>query len=199
MQLGGREERDAVAATREHLEQRRQEVTRASDRVRTFRRERLAKPALPAGGRAVSVGDRVRVVALGQEGEVLAVSDGIADVQMGSLKTRQPVEALERLGRAQAVPQERVTVRVASRAVPSVELDLRGYRAAEVVEMLDQYLDEAYESGLPFVRIIHGKGTGTLRQVVRDVLQQHPGVAEHELAPPEQGGDGATVALMREG
>ena len=192
-------DRDTVAATREHLEQRRQEVTRASDRVRTFRRERLAKPALPAGGRAVSVGDRVRVVALGQEGEVLAVSDGIADVQMGSLKTRQPVEALERLGRAQAVPQERVTVRVASRAVPSVELDLRGYRAAEVVEMLDQYLDEAYESGLPFVRIIHGKGTGTLRQVVRDVLQQHPGVAEHELAPPEQGGDGATVALMREG
>ena len=192
-------DRDTVVATREHLEQRRQEVTRASDRVRTFRRERLAKPALPTGGRAIAAGDRVRVVALGQEGEVLAVSDGIADVQMGALKARQPVEALERLGRAQALPQERVTVRVASRAVPSVELDLRGYRAAEVVEMLDQYLDEAYESGLPFVRIIHGKGTGTLRQVVRDVLQQHPGVAEHELAPPEQGGDGATVALMREG
>ncbi len=191
-------DRDTVAATREHLEQRRQEVTRASDRVRTFRRERLGKPALPAGGRAVAVGDRVRVAAFGLEGEVLAVSDGIADVQMGSLKTRQPVEALERLGRAQAAPQERVTVRAASRAVPAVELDLRGYRAAEVVEMLDQYLDEAYESGLPFVRIIHGKGTGTLRQVVRDVLRQHPGVAEHELAPPEQGGDGATVALMRE-
>jgi DNA mismatch repair protein MutS2 len=79
----------------------------------------------------------------------------------------------------------------------NLELDLRGYRAAEVEAMLDQYLEEAYRAGMPFVRIIHGKGTGALRQVVRDVLAAHPAVAKHEVAPREQGGDGATVALLR--
>jgi DNA mismatch repair protein MutS2 len=50
---------------------------------------------------------------------------------------------------------------------------------------------------MPFVRIIHGKGTGALRKVVKDVLSSHPVVASHEIAPANQGGDGATVALLR--
>jgi DNA mismatch repair protein MutS2 len=52
---------------------------------------------------------------------------------------------------------------------------------------------------MPFVRIIHGKGTGALRKVVKDVLSAHPAVASHEIAPANQGGDGATVALLRGG
>jgi DNA mismatch repair protein MutS2 len=50
---------------------------------------------------------------------------------------------------------------------------------------------------MPFVRIIHGKGTGALRKVVRDYLAQHPLIASAETAPANQGGDGATVALLR--
>ncbi len=79
----------------------------------------------------------------------------------------------------------------------NLELDLRGYRAAEIEAMLDEYLEHAYRAGMPFVRIIHGKGTGALRKVVKDVLSAHPAVASHEIAPANQGGDGATVALLR--
>ncbi|HEU5431213.1 MAG TPA: Smr/MutS family protein, partial [Thermomicrobiales bacterium] len=187
-------DRETVAATREHVEQRRREVDRAAEAVRVFRRERLARPAATA---TIKPGDRVRIAKLGQEGEVIAVSDGEADLMLGGLKMRQPLDALERLGRVPAT-QERQVFTAAPAPPVSIELDLRGYRAAEVEEMLDGYLENAYRSGLPFVRIIHGKGTGALRQVVRELLARHPAVAKHEFAPPEQGGDGATVALLRE-
>ena len=191
-------DRETVAVTREHVETRRREVEKAAGKVRDFRRTRI-KPRVPqSGARPIRPGDRVRIVALDQEGEVTAVSDDQADVMLGSLKTRQPLAALERLGRAKADSSQRVVYTPAAAAPVSIELDLRGYRAAEVEEMLDQYLENAYRSGLPFVRIIHGKGTGALRQVVRDILNNHPAVAGHQLAPREQGGDGATVATLRD-
>jgi DNA mismatch repair protein MutS2 len=84
-----------------------------------------------------------------------------------------------------------------TRETVNLEIDLRGYRAAEVEAMLDGYLEAAYRSGLPFVRIIHGKGTGALRKVVRDMLAAHPAVASYDSAPSNQGGDGATVATLR--
>ncbi len=195
-------DRETVSATREHVEGRRQEVERAADVVRTFRRERLAKPAVQTGGapaRPIRPGDQVRIVAIGQDGEVAAVSDGQADVMLGSLKLRQPLDALLRLGRAKAAQQERTVVKPASPGFVPIEIDLRGQRVADIEGMLDRYVEDAYQSGLPWVRIIHGKGTGALRKVVGDLLRGHPAVARYELAPPEQGGDGATVATMREG
>ncbi len=54
---------------------------------------------------------------------------------------------------------------------PGIELDLRGQRAEDALDMLDRYLEKAYMAGLPFVRIIHGKGTGKLRQEVRAALR----------------------------
>jgi DNA mismatch repair protein MutS2 len=111
---------------------------------------------------------------------------------------RQPLSALERIGRARSEPEGRqVVIAAAPPATVDLELDLRGYRAAEIEAMLDRYLEDAYRAGMPFVRIIHGKGTGALRKVVRDFLAAHPAVAKYESAPANQGGDGATVALMR--
>jgi DNA mismatch repair protein MutS2 len=189
-------DRDSLQIAREHLEERRREVDRAADRVRTFRRERLAPLAPPPGVKPIAAGDRVRVIPLNLEGEVLDVSDGSADALKGSLKTRQPLTALERLGRARREAAAR-PMAVPAPGPVNIELDLRGYRAAEIEPMLDEYLEHAYQAGMPFVRIIHGKGTGALRKVVRDVLSAHPAVASYEVAPPNQGGDGATVALLR--
>jgi DNA mismatch repair protein MutS2 len=191
-----RRDRESLQITREHLDERRREVDRATDRVRAFRREKLKSPATP-GRKPVAAGDRVRVVPLDQEGEVIAVDGGVADVMLGALKTRQPVGALERLGRARHEDTPRPIVMPAASGPVNLELDLRGYRAAEIEAMLDEYLEHAYRAGMPFVRIIHGKGTGALRKVVKDVLSSHPAVASHEIAPANQGGDGATVALLR--
>jgi DNA mismatch repair protein MutS2 len=191
-------DRDSLHIAREQLEERRREVDRAADQVRTFRRERIAKPQPAPGARPIRAGDRVRIVSLDQEGEVIAVDGEMADVMLGALKTRQPLAALDRLGRVREEPSRPILVPPSPGPV-NLELDLRGYRAAEIEAMLDEYLEQAYRSGMPFVRIIHGKGTGALRKVVRDVLSVHPAVASHEVAPANQGGDGATVALLRGG
>jgi DNA mismatch repair protein MutS2 len=78
-------------------------------------------------------------------------------------------------------------------ASPGMELDLRGKRADEALEELERYLDAAYMSGLPFVRVIHGKGTGKLREVVRQALQGHPHVRSFESGSEKDGGEGVTV------
>jgi DNA mismatch repair protein MutS2 len=192
-----RRDREALQITREHLDERRREVDQATDKVRRFRREKLKTPATTPGRKPIAAGDRVRVVPLDQEGEVVSVDGGIADVMLGALKTRQPVGALERLGRARAEETPRPIVMPAASGPVNLELDLRGYRAAEIEAMLDEYLEHAYRAGMPFVRIIHGQGTGALRKVVKDFLSGHPAVASHEIAPANQGGDGATVALLR--
>jgi DNA mismatch repair protein MutS2 len=191
-------DRDSVGVTREHVEQRRREVEQAGESVRDFKRTRAPKPAPQDGARQIKVGDRVSVLSLGQEGEVVDLDGDEAEVQLGTLKLRHPVSGLKRLGRAKVTETERQVFRPSSSEFVPIELDIRGNRAAEVEGMLERYLDDAYRSGLPTVRIIHGKGTGALRQVVRDYLNASPIVAHHELAPAAEGGDGATIAQMRE-
>jgi DNA mismatch repair protein MutS2 len=77
-----------------------------------------------------------------------------------------------------------------------MELDLRGQRADDALDALDRYLDSAYLSGMPFVRIIHGKGTGRLREVVRQALHQNPHVRSFESGGDKEGGEGVTVVKL---
>jgi DNA mismatch repair protein MutS2 len=79
-----------------------------------------------------------------------------------------------------------------------IELDIRGKRADEIGPIVDSYVNDAYLLGMPFVRVIHGKGTGALRTVVRDLLKDSPAVARAETAGPTEGGDGATVVHLRQ-
>ncbi|MDQ3167885.1 MAG: endonuclease MutS2 [Chloroflexota bacterium] len=192
-------DRETVATTREHVEGRRREVSASVDTVRAFRRELQRRTVVaPRDAKPIRAGDTVFVQGLDLEGEVVAVSDGMADLQLGALKMRQPVAALERRGRASR-PGVQATIRPreATEVVP-IEIDIRGQRAHEVPDMLDAYLESAYRSGLPWVRIIHGKGTGALREVVRQHLHRHPVVEKYALAEQNQGGDGATVAYVKE-
>ena len=78
----------------------------------------------------------------------------------------------------------------------SLELDLRGKRAEEVEPLLDGYLNEASLSRLSRVRIIHGFGTGTVRQIVREALAFHPLVTSFQPGEQGEGGDGVTIVSM---
>lgn len=66
----------------------------------------------------------------------------------------------------------------------------------EALFRLDRYLNDAFLAGLPTVRVIHGKGTGTLRQAVREELKSHPLVKSFRRARLEEGGDGATIVEL---
>ncbi|HEX5503398.1 MAG TPA: endonuclease MutS2 [Thermomicrobiales bacterium] len=198
-------DREQVAVTREWL---RQAEQRAGELSRQVRQNRAARPApaapQPAGG-AIRPGDRALIASLGQQGEVLAVdpATGEADLQVGTFRLRRPLADLTRLSRAQAraaEPRRRqasVTIAAPRTDVP-IEVDVRGMRAVEVDEALERYINDAYLASLPFIRIIHGKGTGALRQAVRDFLLQHPLVSGFEGAKDRQGGEGVTVAQIRQ-
>ena len=77
------------------------------------------------------------------------------------------------------------------------ELNLIGKTTADAEYELDRFLDEAYMSGLPRVRIIHGFGTGALKNFVHHFLKGHPHIEKFSFAPQDQGGHGATIAEMK--
>ena len=99
----------------------------------------------------------------------------------------------------QKEPVQRVvnTVRSAEASHVSNQLDLRGKRYEEALNEVDQYLDAAILAGYPQVTIVHGKGTGALRQGITDYLKNHRSVASYEFAPANQGGNGATIVKFK--
>ena len=156
--------------------------------------------------RELQVGDRVRLRTLNTQGIVIALEEEEAEVQVGLLRVRARVSELEPLAAATAEPPS--VARPSRRAVetpitsplpasPGMELDLRGLRADEALDALERYLDAAYLAGLPFVRIIHGKGTGKLRQAVRQALMDHPYVRSFEPGSESEGGAGVTVVKLQ--
>ena len=76
-------------------------------------------------------------------------------------------------------------------------IDLHPFRPRDIADVVRSYLDAAVERGFREVRIVHGKGIGFQREVVREVLETHPDVEGFALAPPERGSWGATVARLR--
>ena len=79
----------------------------------------------------------------------------------------------------------------------SPELDLRGLTVDDAQYALGKYLDDARLAGLERVRLIHGKGTGVLRQAVQDYLKNHPDIRSYSLAGYREGGTGVTIALLK--
>jgi DNA-nicking Smr family endonuclease len=80
---------------------------------------------------------------------------------------------------------------------PGDELDLHTFRPAECADLVEEYVRAAQEAGLSVVRIVHGKGTGTLRRLVHAVLDRHPAVLAYRLAGERSGSWGATIVELR--
>jgi DNA mismatch repair protein MutS2 len=147
--------------------------------------------------RPIRAGDTVWVRPLNSKGEVLRVDDGEAEVQVGRARTQVSLSALELREAEEPEPvSEGVQVSAATPASPGRSIDLRGCTVDESLSQLDHYLDQAMRAGLPEARIIHGKGTGTLRRAVRAFLADHPLVRDYEGADYREGGEGVTVAKI---
>ncbi len=168
----------------------------------------LPGPATPPSG-PLRLGSKVLVPRLGATGIITALSEEEAEVQMGALRMRVHLSDLQAAAGEIAPPEEEPAPGDApppQRSAapesglapsPGVELDLRGQRVDEALEALDRYLDAAYLANLPWVRIIHGRGTGRVRAAVRDALRRHPHVASWEPGGEGEGGDGVTIAKLQ--
>jgi DNA mismatch repair protein MutS2 len=144
---------------------------------------------------AVKAGTVVNVLSLGQQGTVVSVAGGEAEVQVGLFKMRVPTDDLEVvLAKDRAAPS--AVQFQSTRDTPAMELDLRGWRPDEAMREVDQYLHDNYMHGQGTIRIIHGKGTGALRAAIREQLRGHPLVKTAETEKRELGGDGVTVVTL---
>ena len=99
----------------------------------------------------------------------------------------------------QLAEPEEASIHVSAAPSPGVRLDLRGCTVEEALQRLDRHLDAAARAGLPWVRIIHGKGSGALRRAVRDFLGDYPLISGYEPGGDREGGAGVTVAKLTAG
>jgi DNA mismatch repair protein MutS2 len=153
-------------------------------------------PPPPTG--PLQVGDIVWVHSLNSTGVVHSLLDeNEIEVQMGAFRLKVPISGVELRGRPTPAPATEASSRRAGPS-PGMELDLRGRRSDEALAALDRYLEQAYLADLPWVRIIHGKGTGALRQAVREALRSHPLITGFRSGDPGEGGDGVTIAYFGE-
>ena len=186
----------------ERAESRGAEARERLERVRR-RRRRARRPADPAAAppdpQRLAPGDVVYLRGVTEPAELLSgLSGETLEVRLGSLRTRVRPEQIERVGRAGeavAEPQTRGK-RPPPPPDPGVRCDVRGRTTDDALPTVEGFLDRAYRAGRQRLEIVHGKGTGALRQAVRAQLRDHPLISSYETAARHEGGDGVTVVHL---
>lgn len=162
--------------------------------------DEIAEKYTPINWETAKVGDKVMITDLNQEVVILALPDKNKNVQiqMGLMKTKIKQNKLAVLNKnlikreAKAKGVYKTNFAIERRSL-SQTLDLRGYRVEEALDAVEAYLDKASLVNLSPVYIIHGHGTGALKQVVRDYLMHSPYVAKFRAGENAEGGDGVSV------
>lgn len=186
--------RQTVKKIHHHLE-------KAKEETRHRREAAEEKPVEPIDQTTFAKGDKVRVLSLGQVGEIEDMSDNKARIRLGALTTTQPLRNLEKIGEAGASKAPRARTGgtgVEAAEDLSPEIHLRGMTVDEAIEALEKFIDKALIGGLHQIYIIHGKGTGILRKSLTEYLKQHPEIESLRLGNWNEGGAGVTIAKLKE-
>jgi DNA mismatch repair protein MutS2 len=171
--------------------------------------ERNLSP-VAASPSSIKLGEKVFLPLLRADGIVTALGESDAEVQIGSLRIRARLTDLEKKAadmpaseRTKATPASTDAGISHSRSSishsPGIEISLRGKLVEDGLDELEKYLEKAYSAGLPFVRIVHGKGTGKMREAVRTLLKDNPYIKSFEEAHDNEGGAGVTLAKLANG
>ena len=161
------------------------------------RNEVHGKPVRP---NEVRVGDMICIKSLAQEGTVLAVQGNELTVQVGGLRTIVKMSACTLVGHKKNKKSTKVHVGTSiSRKSAEIrpEIDVRGMTVLEAESVLGKFIDDAVFTGLSKILVIHGKGTGALRQGLQDYLKNHRSVRTFSFADISEGGTGATVVELK--
>ena len=166
----------------------------------TIQREENTKPVDPS---SLKVGDRVKVLTIGQNGELISLPDekGDLQVQVGIMKVAANVDDL------MLIDQKRPKPKVNSgrhgqlyrrkTQVVSTSIDVRGKNLDDAVMDVEKYIDDAFIAGLPEVTVIHGRGEGILSKGIRAALRTHKNVKEYRRGGFQEGGEGVTVVKLK--
>ncbi|RXT04739.1 endonuclease MutS2 [Ammoniphilus sp. CFH 90114] len=170
---------------------------RLEESVPSFEREKEKKKAT-RDKETFKVGDEVKVLSLGQKGEIISdLGNQEYQVQLGIIKMTikaSDMNLIKASKKKEIVPYTRVKM---SRETVRPELDLRGFTIEDAIPEIDKYLDNAVMSNLHQVSLIHGKGTGALRVGVHNFLKKHRSVKSYRLGGQGEGGLGATIVELK--
>jgi DNA mismatch repair protein MutS2 len=186
------------------------EVEERVNKIEEQTAPKVEKTSITAVGRKIlpKIGAKVRIGSLQSEGVIIAINDNDVEVQLGSLRVHakksdlysgneEPNESTVKKEIKQTKNEPKAGARPSVfRPSPGMEIDLRGQRSEDALDALEIYLSNAYSAGMPFVRIIHGKGTGRLRQVIRELLGESELVKSFEEGGEKEGGEGVTIAHL---
>lgn len=210
-------EREATKSIRSEMEQFKEELRNAAanpdsalnrkiDKLRRKEEEKANRPKTAAEAAKPSelpleVGDTVRIKGQTSIGEILELQPKQCIVAFGLIKTTVKRDRLERVGKRQAKKEQQKVI-VGNQTTSDMrdrqlnfhhELDVRGLRADEALQAVAYYVDDALLCSASSVRILHGTGTGALRQVIRQYLATVPGVDKFRDEHVQFGGAGVTV------
>lgn len=173
-----------------------EEAVRRLQRLSRRRRPRRPEPTVAPDD--VQAGDLVWLRGLDRYGEALGPPDerGEFEVRLGALHSRISLDQVERVQRPHTKEGQPPPPPMPPAPTVEPEMEMRGRTIDEALPDLDKYLDDAYRAGLSSVRIVHGRGTGVLRKAVRDMLARNPLVRAVETPPPQEGGEGVTIAQL---
>lgn len=174
-------------------------IKKAKEKINLLKRE--SKPSqlkeMSTKIKDPKVGDFVRIIDTTTTGEIISIDKNVVQIISGSVKVRAKVNRLEFTKRNRkkitdnSYHQHRVT------SVSSPRLDIRGNKPEDIEFEVVKFIDNAYSNNLNQIEIVHGKGTGVLKQMVHEILKQHIGVKDYEFANIEFGGEGITIINLK--
>jgi DNA mismatch repair protein MutS2 len=173
------------------------EVEREKENVRPAAPLRVTPPP-PGHPVPFGEGALVRVLSLGVTGTIVSLKDETAELLVGNIKLRRPLSDLQAIETAPRKLPENVKVTISAKQLENNEINVLGRRVDEAVELADKFLDDAFLAQMRTIRIVHGMGTGALKQAISDLLSHHPHVSHFESAPHPEGGRGVTIVTLRE-
>ncbi|WP_114165929.1 endonuclease MutS2 [Exiguobacterium sp. TNDT2] len=148
--------------------------------------------------RTFSKGEEVKVTTFNQKGYIVKqLSDNEYNVQVGIMKVNVKADDLQKIGPSKEQSLQSKGSSLKRQSSTKSELDLRGVRVEEGLSRLDKYIDEALVSGYDNVRIIHGLGTGAMRQATQEYLKGHRHVKSQRPGGMGEGGLGVTVVELK--
>lgn len=181
----------ALRDSKQKLEKLADESKRAGAPVEKIKKESLRS------------GDNVYIIPLEKTGKVVSTpSDGKVEVVMGTWRMTVNLDDIVGTGRGEQSAQRIVVKTISgpkrdSSQTPTLQLDIRGMRVEEAIEELTNRLDIAMDGDAEKLRIIHGKGTGALREAIREYLVTSPYIANFTSEEDAGGGDGATMVTLK--
>ena len=194
-------------ARRERQKQRK--AQKADEKAAAEAQEILAEQQRLAAFRSapLKAGEKVRVKENGMVGEVVKVSAKAVVVAIGNISSKMPLDKVERITSnefksavketAKPVSAVQIDASITERKLNfKTEIDLRGARLSDALDQVSRYIDDAIMLGVSSVRIIHGKGTGVLRDEIQKLLRTVPGVASAKDEHIQLGGSGVTVVTF---